>query len=83
MTNFKARLYDGKKGEPLVSDGAGGLKWDTMQIDMEQSALDKISQGNLESLLAVTGMSKTTIGIEVSGVTRETSKVPAGASYAC
>jgi hypothetical protein len=75
MKNFKARLMDGKKGEPLVADGAGGLKWDPMQIDMDKGALDKITEVNLQSLMAVTGMSKTTFGIEVSGVTRETSKV--------
>lgn len=57
LQNFKARLHDEKNGEPFVSDSAGGLKWDPMQIDMDKSALDKISQVNLESLLAVTGMS--------------------------
>jgi hypothetical protein len=42
---------------------------------MDKAALDKINQVNLEHLLAVTATSKTSLGIEQSGVTRDTSKV--------
>jgi hypothetical protein len=42
---------------------------------MDKAALDKVNQVSLEHLLAVTATSKTSLGIEQSGVTRDTSKV--------
>lgn len=75
MANFKASILNGNKSEPIFTDGAGNVKYDPMQVDMDKAALDKINNISLEELLAVTGMSRTTFGIEVSGVTRDTSKV--------
>jgi hypothetical protein len=75
MANFRSRIMNGNKDVPIFTDGAGNVKYDPMQVDMDKVALDKINSISLEELLAVTGMSRTTFGIEVSGVTRDTSKV--------
>lgn len=73
--NFRARIINQEKGEPLFGNGAGAVKFDPMQIDMDKASLDKISEVNRETLIAVSGVSKTMLGIEQSGVTRETGKV--------
>lgn len=73
--NFVARMKDHTKGEPVFGNGAGAVKWTPMNIDLSKSALKDINELNRESLFAVTGMSKTMMGIEQSGTTRETSNV--------
>ena len=73
--NFKARIMGHEPGEPIFGTGKGAISFDDMQIDLNKSALDKVSEMNRESLMAVMGTSKTMLGIEQSGVTRETSKV--------
>ena len=72
---FKARIKGTDKGEPIIANGAGAVKWQSTQIEMDKAALDKVNQVSLEHLLAVTSTSKTSLGIEQSGVTRDTSKV--------
>ena len=72
---FKARIKGTDKGEPIIANGAGAVKWQSTQIEMDKAALDKVNQVSLEHLLAVTATSKTSLGIEQSGVTRDTSKV--------
>lgn len=74
MKNFKARVMDGNKREPIFTDAAGGVKYTDMQIQLDKSALKDINQINVEKTLVVTGTSKTTLGVEVSGVTRDTSE---------
>lgn len=73
--NFKARVMGKQRGEPIFGAGKGSITWDDMQIDLDKSALDKVNDVNLNSLIAVTGNSKTMFGIEQSGVTRETAKI--------
>lgn len=73
--NFKARIKNNTKGEPLFSNGAGGITWDAMNIDLSKAALKDVNEMNREALFSVAGVSKTIMGIEQSGTTRETAKV--------
>lgn len=75
FANFRARVRDHQKGEPLFGNGAGAIKWESMQIDLDKAALMDINNMNREELFAVSGTSKTTLGIEQSGTTRETARV--------
>lgn len=72
---FTARIQSNGKGQPIIANGAGAVKWQSTQIEMDKAALDKINQVSLEHLLAVSATSKTSLGIEQSGVTRDTAKV--------
>lgn len=73
--NFKSRIVNHEKGEPLFGNGGGAINWNDMQIDLNKAALDKVHDISLTSVIAGSGMSKTMLGIEQSGVTRETAKV--------
>lgn len=72
--NFIARIKNHDKGEPIYGNGAGAIKWEDMQIDLDKAALDKINEIHRSMLFAVTGVSKTAMGIEESGTGREVSK---------
>lgn len=71
--NFQNRVKGKEKGEPIFATGKGKISWEDMQIDLNKSALDKVVEVNLKELIAVSGNSKTMMGIEESGVTRDTS----------
>lgn len=73
--NFVARLKDKTKGEPIIGNGANAVKWVPMTNDLSKSALKDITEVNRDILFAVSGVSKTKMGIEQSGTTRETSNV--------
>ena len=73
--NFRQRVSEHTKGEPLFGNGAGAIKWDSMQIDLDKAALMDINEINRTTLFAVSGTSKTSLGIEQSGTTRETARV--------
>lgn len=73
--NFVRRIENHTKGEPLYGNGAGAINWSAMQIDLDKAALDKINEIHRQILFAVSGTSKTTLGIEESGTTRDTSQV--------
>ena len=75
FANFRARVLEHKKGEPLFGNGAGAIKWDSMQIDLDRAALLDINEINRTTLFAVSGTSKTALGIEQSGTTRDTANV--------
>lgn len=75
FANFKSRITQHQKGEPLFGNGAGAIKWDAMQIDLDKAALLDINEINRTELFAVSGTSKTSLGIEQSGTTRETARV--------
>lgn len=72
--NFVNHIKNHAKGEPLYGNGAGGIKWESMQIDLDKAALDKINEIHRSTLFAVSGVSKTAMGIEESGTGREVSK---------
>lgn len=72
--NFVNRIKNHEKGEPLYGNGAGGINWESMQIDLDKASLDKINEIHRSTLFAVSGVSKTSMGIEESGTGREVSK---------
>lgn len=73
--NFVARMKDHTKGEPVFGNGSGAIKWTPMNVDLSKSALKDINEVQRDQSFAVYGMSKTMMGIEQSGTTRETSNV--------
>ena len=75
FANFKSRVTNRQKGEPIFGNGAGSLNWQDMQIDLDKAALDKVNEIQRSILFAVSSTSKTTLGIEESGTTRDTSEV--------
>lgn len=62
-------------GKFLYGNGPGAISYIDMQVDLDKLALDKINEVSREALFAVAGVSKSVLGVEQSGVTRETSKV--------
>ena len=75
FANFRARVTQHTKGEPIFGNGTGAIKWEAMQIDLDKAALLDINEINRTTLFAVSGTSKTSLGIEQSGTTRETANV--------
>lgn len=75
FANFKARITKHMKGEPLFGNGSGAINYTSMTQDLSKAALKDTNDINVTALLAAAGVSKTNMGIEQSGVTRETSKV--------
>ncbi len=73
--NFKSRIAGHVPGEPIFVNGTGGVDWKPMTTNLKEMGLEGIVGVNRDELFSVTGMSKTTMGIEQSGTTRETSKV--------
>ena len=73
--NFVDRVKKHKKGEPIFGNGGGAIKWEDMQTALKDVGLKEINEINRDSLFAVSGVSKTLMGIEQSGTTRETSNV--------
>jgi hypothetical protein len=71
---FVDRVKKHTKGEPIFGNGAGAIKWEGMQTELSKAALADVNEINRDSLFAVSGVSKTIMGIEQSGVTRETSR---------
>lgn len=72
--NFVARVKNHGRGEPLFGNGSGTVSWVDMQTDLDKAALDKINSINRDTLLAISGLSKTGIGVEESGTGREVSR---------
>lgn len=72
--NFVDRIKNHGRGEPLFGNGAGTISWTDMQTDLDKAALDKINSINRDVLLAVSGLSKTGVGVEESGTGREVSR---------
>ena len=75
FANFQARVRDHSQGEPIFGNGAGSIKWEAMSVDLDKAALMDVNNMSREELFAVSGTSKTTLGIEQSGTTRETARV--------
>lgn len=72
--NFVSRIKNHGRGEPLFGNGSGTISWTDMQTDLDKAALDKINSINRDALLAVSGTSKTGVGVEESGTGREVSR---------
>lgn len=75
FTNFQSRIKNATKGEPLFGNGQGAITWQSMQIELSKAALQNVEDINREALFAIAGVSKTMMGIEQSGTTRETANV--------
>lgn len=73
--NFVTKVKERERGLPLFGNGSGAIKWQDMQTDLNRSALSKVHEVSREQLIAVSGVSKTILGIEQSGVTRDSTKV--------
>lgn len=73
--NFMARIRGHKKGEPIGANGKGAISWESMTTDLGKSGLKDINEMKVQELLSISGVSKTMMGIEQSGTTRETAKV--------
>lgn len=73
--NFVARMKNHTKGEPVYGNGAGAIAWQDMNVDLSKAALKDTNEINRDALFATSGVSKTVIGIEQSGTTRETANV--------
>lgn len=73
--NFMARVTRHTKGEPLFSNGSDAINWESMQTELSKAALKDVNEIKRDELLSVAGVSKTAMGIEQSGTTRETAKV--------
>lgn len=72
---FVDRVKGHGKGEPIFGNGSGAITWQDMQTDLSKAALKDVSEVNRQLLLAVSGSSKTSLGIEESGTTRDTARV--------
>ena len=53
----------------------GHITWEPMNVDLDKSALSSVNEMNRTELFSAMGMSKTSMGIEESGTTRETARV--------
>lgn len=73
--NFKKRVTDHTKGEPLFGNGHGAITFDSMNIDLSKAALKDVNEIQSQRLLSIGGVSKTMMGIEQSGTTRDTARV--------
>lgn len=72
--NFVSRIKNHEKGEPLYGNGAGAINWQSMQIDLDKAALDKINDIHRSTLFAVSGVSDMLMGQQKAGTGREVSK---------
>lgn len=73
--NFKNRVVNHTKGEPIFGNGQGAITFQSMQLELSKAALMDVDNMNRDALFSVAGVSKTMMGIEQSGTTRETAKV--------
>lgn len=73
--NFKARVQGHVKGGPIFANGKGTIDWKDMQVDLNKAALKDTNEITRDAVLSTYGMSKTMMGIEQSGTTRDTARV--------
>jgi portal protein len=72
--NFVSRIQNHTKGEPLYGNGSGAVHWESMQIDLDKAALDKITDIHKATLFSVGGVNSMLMGEQKSGTGREVSK---------
>ena len=73
--NLISRINSHEPGKAIVTDGTGNLTYTSISQSLDQAALPTLTELSRQTIFAVTGTSKTVLGIEESGVTRDTSKV--------
>ena len=72
--NLISRINSHEPGKAIVTDGTGNLTYTSISQSLDQAALPTLTELSRQTIFAVTGTSKTVLGIEESGVTRDTSK---------
>lgn len=72
--NFVDRIKNHGRGEPLFGNGAGTVSWVDMQQDLDKAALDKINSINRDTLISISGLSTSGMGLEQPGTGREVSR---------
>lgn len=75
FANFRERVRQHRRGEPIFGNGSGAINWTNTQVNLDQAALPSLNEISRTTLFAVSGTSKTALGIEQSGTTRETARV--------
>lgn len=75
FADFRSRIMNSREGEPIFANGGGHVDWEPMTVDLDKAALGSVNEMNRSELFSTMGMSKTTMGIEESGTTRETARV--------
>ena len=73
--NLISRINSHEPGKAIVTDGTGNLTYTSISQSLDQAALPTLTELSRQTIFAVTGTSKTVLGIEESGVTRDTSRV--------
>lgn len=73
--NLISRLNGHEPGKWIVTDGASKLNYVPVSQNLDSLGLPSLTDVNRQTIFAVTGTSKTILGIEESGTTRDTAKV--------
>lgn len=73
--NLISRINGHEPGKIIVTDSASGIDYKPMTQEIDKAALPDLNEVSRQTIFAVTGTSKTILGIEESGTTRDTSKV--------
>lgn len=73
--NLVSRINNHEPGRVIVSDGAGKLSYTPISQQLDGTALSGVTDVSRQVIFAVTGTSKTMLGIEESGTTRETARI--------
>lgn len=73
--NLVAQINGHEAGKLIFTDGSGKLNYTAISQELDRSALPDVADVNRQVIFAVTGTSKTMLGIEESGTTRDTSQV--------
>lgn len=73
--NLISRINSHEPGKAIVTDGTGNLTYTPITQSIDSASLPSLTEISRQTIFAVTGTSKTILGIEESGVTRETSRV--------
>lgn len=73
--NLVAQINGHEAGKLIFTDGSGKLSYTAISQELDKSALPDVTDVNRQIIFAITGTSKTMLGIEESGTTRDTSQV--------
>lgn len=73
--NLVSRINSNEAGKVIVTDGAGKLNYTQISQQLDGTALSGVTDVSRQVIFAVTGTSKTMLGIEESGTTRETARI--------
>lgn len=73
--NLVSRINNHEPGRVIVTDGAGKLAYTAISQQLDGTALSGVTDVSRQVIFAVTGTSKTMLGIEESGTTRETARI--------